>query len=373
MFFPFIKHRSIHIGVFFILNLVLSCSTDESDILDRVDPSADESDMVDPTDSDEPVTEEETPKENSIDENFKIDFNKNQVNYIVSQEDYTKFITGVGDMKMVSNAVYQYFKDDFDYIMILSIEETQPSGLYFGVSFKVKNDVMGIGSSVYDNTASYGSQGALKSVLYMPKTEYIRNGPFLHEIAHYWGNHGVINTTVGGHWGYASTGGQLGGFDELITLGGNMYRGRLDGEDGFGTFANGGNTVPYGNLELYLMGLIGPEALDPIQVAENPVNIAGTGMFTASSIATITPGMFITQNGARMPATQNAQKIFKGIAVVISTTAISAEKATALQSDLDNFTVAASPVGWGNALNFWEATQGKATFSFELTAENLKP
>jgi len=42
----------------------------------------------------------------------------------------------------------------------------------------------------------------------------------------------------------------------LVDLVNYTYQGKMEGENGFGTFANGGNSVPYGNLELYLMGLM---------------------------------------------------------------------------------------------------------------------
>ena len=40
-------------------------------------------------------------------------------------------------------------------------------------------------------------------------------------------------------------------------------------KDGFGLFANGGNGVKYGNLELYLMGLIPPGEVEDIVYFED--------------------------------------------------------------------------------------------------------
>lgn len=315
-------------------------------------------------------TEVGVDPEITFEENFILDKDNKLINYVVSEGDYNKFITGDGDFEMVSKKVYEYLNDDFDFLFILSVEEEQPSGLYFGITRKVKNDIEGIGSSIYNSTATYGSQGTLKSIIHMPKTEYIRNGPFLHEIMHYWGNYGFIPTTVGGHWGYSSVGGQLGGFDELIDLGSNTYQGNVNGREGFGTFANGGNTLPYGNLELYLMGLIKANELESVQVAENPQS-AGDGKFTADNITTMTAADLITQHGARVPSEQNSQKSFKGITIVLSTSKLSEEKITSINSDLDNFAKNGTP-DWGGFFNFWQATGERATIEIGIAQANIK-
>lgn len=98
--------------------------------------------------------------------------------------------------------------------------------------------------------------------------------------------------------GFASTGGQLGSFDKLIGLGNNNYKGRFNNEDGFGTFANGGNGLPYGNLELYLMGLIGAEELETVQVTVNPEFGNAVGEFMADQIDSYTSEDLTNGHGA---------------------------------------------------------------------------
>ncbi|PKV48526.1 hypothetical protein ATE84_0525 [Aquimarina sp. MAR_2010_214] len=307
-----------------------------------------------------------------FEENFILGKDSKLINYVLPEAEYNKFIAGNGDFAMVSKKVYEYLNDNFDFIFILSVETEQPDGLYFGITQKVKNDVEGIGSSIYNNTASYGSQGTLKSIIHMPKTEYIRTGPFLHEIMHYWANYDFIPTTVGGHWGYSSAGGQLGGFDELTDLGGGSYKANITGKTSFGVNANGGNTVAYSNLELYLMGLITAGELQSVQVAENPSS-TGNGTFTADAITTITATELITKNGARIPSQENSQKNFKAITVVISTAKLSDEKITSITVNLDNFSKNSAPdQSWGNALNFWQATGERATLEIDISQANIK-
>jgi len=329
-------------------------------------------DMENPDENEEP-NELPTTGRIEFDDAFILDEERIFVNHVLSQSEYEKFITGDGDLEMVTNKIYEHFNDDFDFIIVLSIEETQPEDLFYGRSHPAQNQVQGLGIGTYDNSASYGSSGRLKSVIYMPRTEYIRNGPFLHEIAHTWANKGIIPTTVGGHWGFASTGGQLGGFDELVDLGNNTYKGRLFGEDGFGTFANGGNGLPYGNLELYLMGLIGAEELETVQVAVNPEVGSSAGEFTADQIDSYTAEDLINEHGARIPSVQDSQKAFRALAVIISNSAVDQPKIDEINLNLENFSRASAPdSNWGSLNNFWMATQAKASFEFEVLQESLK-
>nr|WP_298926681.1 hypothetical protein [uncultured Allomuricauda sp.] len=359
----------IHLFTLLFLSiLILSCSKEE----DGIDESA-----QDVPDSDEEVVDNpnntDTPDTLTLEAGFTIDEEQMFTNLILSESEYNKFITDEGDMQMVSNKVYEYFNDEYDFIIILNVEDSQPDGLYFGLSTPAKNEIQGLGRNVWNNTAAFGSAGKLKTVIHMPRVEYIRNGPFLHEILHYWSNHGLIPTTAGGHWGYSSVGGQLGGFDEIEDLGGNTYRGLVDGEVGFGLVANGGNSVPYSNLELYAMGLINANELEAVTVAENPSSTSEFGVFTADAINVLTPEDIIAENGARVPSSENAQTEFNALVVVVSTDNLSQDKIDTLNSNLENFAVKSDPNdSWGSLFNFWKATFGKASFSFDIANEHLK-
>ncbi|TMM57328.1 hypothetical protein FEE95_12655 [Maribacter algarum] len=370
-----------YLFVFAFLFYITSCSKDASILTEQEDAvSEDTEEMNDDSSNDD------TSNDNSSDtmdipptgavvfnQDFTLDATRSVANYVLPQSDYNLFLEGEGNLKQVSEKAYQYFKDDFDYIIILSVEAVKPPDLFFGRSTLVQNQVQGLGSNTYDNSATYGSEGKLKSIIYMPRTEYIKSGPFLHEIAHSWGNKGIIPTTVGGHWGYASVAGQLGGFDEIEDLGNNTYQGKLNGQNGFGAFANGGNSVIYGDLELYAMGLIGADELEPIQVAVNPEGTQAYGQFTADAIGIYTAQDLINEHGARVPSTADSQKVFKALTIVISTEAISQEKMDEVTSNLDNFSRQAAPdASWGSTKNFWLATKEKATFDFTVTQGNIK-
>ncbi|MFK7813758.1 MAG: hypothetical protein AB8B59_14785 [Maribacter sp.] len=367
------KFHCLVISTFLVI--ITSCTKD-ANILpsqDAVIEATEETDDDSSNDNSSDNSDIPTTGAIEFDEDFTIDATRTVANYILAQADYDKFLDGEGDISMIAEKAYEYLKDDFDYIIILSVEAVKPPDLFYGRSHLIQNQVQGLGTSTYNNASSYGSAGKLKSIIYMPRTEYISNGPFLHEIAHSWGNKGIIPTTVGGHWGFASTAGQLGGFDEIEDLGNNTYRGKLNGQNGFGTFANGGNSVIYGDLELYAMGLIGANELEPIQVATNPEWGQNPGEFTADAIETYTAQDLINEQGVRIPSVTDSQKAFNALTIVISTEAISQEKIDGVSSNLDNFSRHGNPdASWGNLKNFWLATQEKATFDFTVVQETFK-
>lgn len=352
--------------------VISSCGKDETILSDDEDTMETEMSEEDANDTDDNI--DVTSGTVVFDNNFSLDESRSVASYVLPQGEYDKFLAGEGDLQLISQKVYEHLNDDFDFIIILSVETVRPPDLFFGRSTLIQNQVQGLGISTYNNAPAYGSDERLKNIIYMPRTEYIKSGPFLHEIAHTWGNKGFIPTTVGGHWGYASTAGQLGGFDELISMGNNTYRGKLNGKDGFGTFANGGNSIPYGNLELYLMGLIGSDELEDIQVAINPEWGQNAGEFTADRIETYTAQNLIAEHGPRSPSAATAQKDFKAVAVIISKETLEPSKIDDIKVDLENFSKAGTPdpEEWGSTNNFWMATQGKATFDFVIDQDSFK-
>jgi len=345
--------------LFIFLILLSSCSKDDVDTI--IDEQGNEEIEV-------PIT----PDDAQLADDFILDDSNRVVNYILPKSEYDKYLADEGDFSLISKKVYEHFKDDFDFIFVLSNEQEVPEGLYAGISYKVQNDVEGIGSGIYNGSSGYGSEGRLKSVIHLPVPGFIKNGPFLHEIVHYWGNQGFIPTTVGGHWGYSNVGGQLGGFDELIAMGNNTYQGKMEGANGFGTFANGGNSVPYGNLELYLMGLLDVDELNDVQYAENP-EAQGSGQFTADEIITLTPAQLLVEHGSRIPSVENSQKEFNAITVVLSHGKIADSDLATISTNLENFARTSAPDGsWNGLYNFWQATQEKASLTIQLSEGNLK-
>jgi hypothetical protein len=251
--------------------------------------------------------------------------------------------------------VYSVFKDDFDFIFLVQNEKDTTLD-YMGSFRGISNDVVGISEDAesFDTTKYVGSDGKLKGVTHLPLKSGICCGPSLHELMHHWGNFslstytfdenvvlakdGMDETTAGSHWGVSSVNGQLGGFDlsTLEELGGNWYT-----ADGFGTFANGGNSIPYGNFELYLMGLIPPEEVEDVVLFRGLTATAGDffddGKWYAEEKITVTVEDVINKLGSRVPDHNMSQKEFKLLTLVLTDDPLTDEEWTYFSKQAKDF------------------------------------
>ena len=200
--------------------------------------------------------------------------------------------------------------------------------------------------------------------------EYLKYGPALHELAHQWANFALPTHSVNapgedltsylytGHWGFTggSTPGQLGGFQQntLVDNGNNSFT-----VESFGPFANGGNGVPYNELELYLMGMLDIGSVSDFdmftEITSWKIN-ESTYDFTANLRTTYTSSSLVELLGSRIPSHIDSQKRFELLVVVLTKESLSNEQWDIVDSHAEWFSREESD---GTSLyNFWEATGG---------------
>lgn len=272
--------------------------------------------------------------------------------------------------------LYRTFRDEFDFIFLVLNEKDAPDALdYYGELISVANATSGLGQNKFDLTKDYGSAGRLKSVMALADFSALAQGPSLHELMHTWANFGIkaggYEPAQGGggtpysdyrpHWGFTggNTAGQLGGFRQS-TLKANVDGNpkRYQAED-FGQYANGGNTVPYSEMEMYLMGLIPAGQVAPFDVfrditAYDPQK----NTWEANTRVRYDSARILSELGARSPGVAAAQKEFRLLVVVLSDRALSDAEWKAIDTDSERFGRAGDD---GTFLyNFWEATGGRA-------------
>ena len=247
------------------------------------------------------------------------------------------------------NNVYSHFEDKFDFIFLLQ-NETESNLGYQGMYIGVSNDIMGISEDKegYDKTKYTGSNGKLKAVIHFPTKSGVCCGPSLHELMHHWGNYSLStgNLTAysfdldvedpedelkqinaGSHWGVSSVNGQLGGFDlsTLQELGGNWYT-----AERFGTYANGGNSIPYGNFELYLMGLIPPHNVTDVVLFRGlkatAKDFLEDGKWYAEEKTTVSVEDVINKLGPRVPDYTASQKKFRILTLILTDDNLTSEE-----------------------------------------------
>lgn len=276
--------------------------------------------------------------------------------------------------------IYEKFDDHFDFIFLILNETTIPTGLPYGQLIQVSNADLGLGLAVYDYSGDYGSSGKLKAVMHLTRLNLLETGPSLHELMHNWGNFGIpTEGTYNGtdfysfqpHWGFTggSTKGQLGGFKQstLVENGGNSYT-----MDSFGSFANGGNSVPYNELELYLMGMIpitDVSSFDVLTDITSFTNNTSTFTVTANTKTNFTPTSLETLLGARIPSSTTSQKDFKLLNIVLTDTPLTTDQWNTIDMMSERFGRTADN---GSVIyNFWEATGGIGTIETGNLDTNL--
>ena len=269
--------------------------------------------------------------------------------------------------------IYQGFSDDFDFIFLILNEDAKPANLPFGQLIQVSNSDQGLGLGNFDNSGAYGSNGKLKAVMHLTRRTYIQNGPSLHELMHNWANFGIDTESVSGtgsnltsfgfkpHWGFTggSSKGQLGGFSQssLIDNGGNSYT-----VESFGSNANGGNSIPYNELELYLMGMIPISQVSNFDVFSNITSLTVNGSifdFEASQRTMYTPSLLESNLGARVPSSTSSQKDFKLLIIAVTPSALTTPQWDLLNEHSEEFGRTAD--NGNSTYNFWEATNGLGT------------
>jgi hypothetical protein len=270
--------------------------------------------------------------------------------------------------------IYKRFEDSFDFIFLILNENTKPDGKAYGRSRLVSNNVSGIGKQLFNNANDFGSNGKLKALIELTQIDFLRSGPSLHELMHTWANSAIPTETVDalgtnltsyaywGHWGFTggSSKGQLGGFDQstLVSNGGNSYTVNL-----FGPNANGANSVPYNELELYLMGMIPVTSVSNFDVFSNitslAINTDQTRLTFVATKTTYTPESLENLLGARSPASDTYQKDFKALVMILTDEPLSNDKWEFLDDQVEKFSRTSSDDS--SSFNFWEATNGLGT------------
>jgi len=373
------------------------------------------------TDGDSTVDNNATQEDTSsivytkLDDNLFLNDKKDIAIYIDADLNKgAKLIYDSEKIKEITNKIYNYFRDEYDFIFLITNNKEHPSTVsYSGVFMKVKNDVEGIGAPLYNNTKAYGSEGKLKGIMHFAYRGAILKGPTLHEISHYWANkfnfdfkeEPYYRLGSSGHWGYLGFfggKGQLGGYDaktlqqtkdvdgsDLVYV--NEDKGtvwNIYNAETFGWNANGGDRIPYNDLELYLMGMISKSEVADLIVPvpygsptapstreymyNNNLVEHGQTYFMAQKLERKSWSEIMSEHNIpdRNPDVSSSQKSFKVLTVLLDTQMPKLYEVNGVSLQMEKFTLNGDD-GIDNNFNFWEATRGIGTLSSDKLDESL--
>ncbi len=221
---------------------------------------------------------------------------------------------GINDVQTAARQFYGYFHDDYDFLQILFTVPSYPANRYH---FAVRNDVSGIGVSIINNAALYGSAGRLLGITVFPVDFFFDGAASAtsHELGHQWINF-LKNPILqpGPHWPPSTMARGIMGFSIGATSEGGDFPWEITMVTSTTAKLTASSpTQEFSDFDLYLMGFIPPSSVAPgIVVQGTPCNdctLPGT---------TVTIGDVIAANGPRIPDSVAAPKAFRVATVVIA-------------------------------------------------------
>jgi hypothetical protein len=277
---------------------------------------------------------------------------------------------------------YTVMPDEFDILLLMpgmQMLRTEDDRLPFAENVPynvlVSNAVEHIGMRQMDNTADFGSDGRLKSIIYYSFGDL---DVFDHEIGHTWGcalggSLGLIaeGTATQGHWTEDSDiEGQMGAyyFDSSGKVGHFAY----NGDDTWRLIANT-DVEPYSPLELYMMGLIPAEEVPPIHLLSGP-DMGDLEHITFQSVRTVTiEDILAAEGGERVPSDADSQKEFN-LGFIVTQDIPYNDAAYAFFSLLAyQLMTRHEPLEWDSLAPFYWATGERATLQTRLPLDLPEP
>ena len=252
--------------------------------------------------------------------------------------------------------------------------------------YNVSNSVEGIGEKIYSKSNIFGSSGNLKALLDLSTYRQIKSSTFTHEIMHTFGaftfgqegmNAQGEKTAPGAHWGVSSVDGNLGGFklsslERNVDGNPNKYRATCSDEESYDRvkfYPQHTSNAYYAPIELYLMGLISIEEVPDIHYftdiyGTEEENIFKNGIFYAKEEHVLTKDDIISKFGVRKPDYISAQKDFRCLVIVVTNNPVDDRRWIFIEDDMKRMQTA-GPSGYRSSINFYEATGGRGTITFD--------
>jgi flagellar hook assembly protein FlgD/fibronectin type 3 domain-containing protein len=231
--------------------------------------------------------------------------------------------------KTIAKEFFRTHADVYDFLVIYSSFEfpTTVAGADASAFYNhVRNDTLGIGQTVYDNSPAFGSQNVLQGYIDMAAVtrwasttsapDYdVMLSVFAHELQHRWGSYvkfrnknGAASTALLGqdasHWSY------------LLDSQGSVHYGALWRDNGDGSFTATETRDTYSPLDLYLAGMIDKSKVPPFTLIDapgiDPTQLPPPLGTTIKGVKqTVTVDDIIAVEGPRVPAADVAPKAFR--------------------------------------------------------------
>ena len=246
--------------------------------------------------------------------------------------------TNASPRQEIAKELFRLHKDEYDFLVVFTnfdfmMPEADAKAFYLGV----KNDTTGIGLSLFDNSALFGSSGKLQGMIDMGNIANLSGLPLAlkfretldllaHETMHRWGAYVRFKAANGNisdallqfdpakhaaHWSF------------LLDSKGSVLYGNRWQDNGNGTFSSTGARKYYSPLDLYLMGFYSKSQVPPMLLIDNPEikpeRLPEVGVTITGTPRSVTIDDIIEAEGERLPRSSESQKAFKTAFILVTT------------------------------------------------------
>lgn len=283
--------------------------------------------------------------------------------------------TAYPSQAIVSRALQTLGNPAVDFVAVISSVTSVNNRVYLSV----RNDVEGIGLSLFDQSAFWGGSPRLQGVIAFP-VDYFFDGAeraMCHEIGHRWINFASQEPLLSGrpHWRPSSMATGVMGFSIPGSGAGGTFQWRLEPVDATSVRAESATSVEaqtFDALDLYLMGLLPPDSVPTrylLPAGQSP-NTMSAGLVYPATPYTVAE--YIAQHGVRVPASGTSQREFVVATVILSVGRLLSPAEMAFfdhaAARLETRVTVPAQSGFvsDDAVGCYQATGGRATFSATL-------
>ena len=320
--------------------------------------------------------------------NFFMHPSLNVVEYRTSREDIIRLAKGEISKSFITKKIYSLFKDDFDFINLIYNAGILSEVPWAGLFEDTKNDIKGIGKSIFDESREYGSKGRLSGIINMSSR---LGGVFEHEFCHNWAGINLEQTVVlnngeiiqiPAHWGMTDVHGVLGGFSfETLkcNIDGDPKKYQASCDLSSVTFAQAGySSRKFAPLELYLMGALDIKEVPCVHVYKDVKSFDhSSGTFVAEKVDVLTGEDIQKIHGKRVPSVEQSQKNFSILNVVLTIKPVNNIEWDIIQDFIRyrSFKGHIDPEDdYDDRITFWDATGGRIVLDMDnLNQKLLRP
>ncbi len=234
---------------------------------------------------------------------------------------------------------YKTHKDEYDFLVIFTNFDFQmpveKEGAARGFYSGVRNDTLGLGTRIFDNSSIYGSDGRLRGTIDMGNLSSKVSDPLdpkfedtlsvlSHEMMHRWAAY-VTFKDANGAIGNALLGHDSSHWSFLLDSSGSLMYGNVWQNNGNGTFTTTtpqGQMKSYSPLDLYLMGMIDMSQVPPMLLINSPTTdstqLPQSGITVSGTAQYVTIDQIIAAMGPRVPDAATSQKNFKSAFILVT-------------------------------------------------------